>query len=293
MMESLVSQVRLTADFSMQPLAETLSKVKSGQLHVVLGMIHSQERAGFMYFSENVMGLQMSIFACISRSDIGDAASLENKVIASYKGYGFEAVIKKFLPSAKIIRADDTEGMLRLVASGEADAAVQELHSGEFILRDSFINGVSRKGSFDPPGLPVITGSEFGVSKKYPLLNSILNKAYYALPESEKIRVWRKWFADDTERLIKKKIQLTAEEQAWLDQNHTVRVRAADWPPYLIVKENEPPQGIAIEYLKLIEERTGLTFEYEMAKQSFAEFLESIKQRQGPDMTSLIVQTPG
>ena len=535
MMESLARQVRLTADFSMQPAAETMSKIKSGQLHVALGVVHSQERAGFMYFSENVMGLQMSIFARTSRSDIGDAASLENKVIASFKGYGFEPVIKKLLPSAKIIWANDTEGMLRLVASGEADAAVQELHSGEFILRDSFINGVARKGSFDHPSLPAITGSEFGVSKKFPLLNSILNKSYHALPESEKNRVWRKWFAADTERLIKKQIQLTSEEQAWLrehpeihfafsadyppalildedghlsgmlkdvidllnqrlgsnfgitvaeikavremvankevagqlaltagngarrglletnvlwetypviyapkdspmkinaledlkgkavstlkgsryaekilapyqdkidivrtdtiveafkllyegkvdymigltsqsyyltkmrfltlepvfvmtdrptkivmgvrddwpklveilnkglksitedewvtindkwlgtpdvirpqlsltleekawiDQNHKIRVRVADWPPYLIIKENDPPQGIAIEYLKLVEERTGLKFEYEMAKQSFAEFLESIKLHQGPDMTPLIAQSP-
>ena len=291
-MESLARQVRLTADFSMQPAAETMSKIKSGQLHVALGVVHSQERAGFMYFSENVMGLQMSIFARTSRSDIGDAASLENKVIASFKGYGFEPVIKKLLPSAKIIWANDTEGMLRLVASGEADAAVQELHSGEFILRDSFINGVARKGSFDHPSLPAIKGSEFGVSRKFPLLNSILNKSYHALPESEKNRVWRKWFADDTGRLIKKQIQLTSEEQAWIDQNHKIRVRVANWPPFLIIKENDPPQGIAIEYLKLVEERTGLKFEYEMAKQSFAEFLESIKLHQGPDMTPLIAQSP-
>ena len=292
MMESLVSQVRLTADFSMQPTAETLSEIESGQLHVVLGMIHSQERAGFMYFSENVMGLQMSIFARTSRSDISDAASLENKVIASIKGYGFEPVIKKFLPSTKIIRADDTEGMLRLVASGEADAAVQELYSGEFILRDSFINGVSRKGSFDPPGLPAIVGSEFAVSRKHSLLNSILNKSYSALPESEKNRIWRRWFASDAERAARKQIKLTPEEQTWLEQNHTVRVRTADWPPYLIITENEPPQGITIEYLKLIREGTGINFEYEVASQPFAEFLESMKQRQDIDMTPLIAKTP-
>ena len=113
-------------------------------------MIHSEERAGLMYFSENTMNLQMSIFARTSRSDISDAASLADKVIASFKGYGFEPVIKKLFPNATIIRADNTEGMLRLVASGEADAAIQELYSGEYILRNRFINGVNRKGSFAP-----------------------------------------------------------------------------------------------------------------------------------------------
>ena len=151
MMERLVDQIGLAADFSMQPSAETLSKVKNGELQTILGMIHSEERAGFMYFSENVMNMQMAVFAGTSRSDISDAASLENKIIASFKGYGFEPVIKKFFPDATIIQANDTAGMFRLVASGEADAAVQELYSGEYILRNSFINGVSRKGSFTPP----------------------------------------------------------------------------------------------------------------------------------------------
>jgi hypothetical protein len=40
---------------------------------------------------------------------------------------------------------------------------------------------------------------------------------------------------------------LTSEERAWFDKKHTVRVRVADWPPFLIVKDNEPPQGIVIE----------------------------------------------
>ncbi|MDX2448597.1 MAG: PAS domain S-box protein, partial [Desulfobacterales bacterium] len=57
-------------------------------------------------------------------------------------------------------------------------------------------------------------------------------------------------------------------------------------------KGNEPPSGIVIEYLKLIEERTGITFKNEMTDQPFVEFIESMKQRQGPDMTAVIVPTP-
>jgi signal transduction histidine kinase/CheY-like chemotaxis protein len=85
---------------------------------------------------------------------------------------------------------------------------------------------------------------------------------------------------------------LTSEERAWLDKQHTVGVRIVDWPPYLIVNDNESPQGIVIEYLRLIGERTGITFKNEVTDQPFAEFLESMKQRQGPDMTAVIVSTP-
>ena len=288
MLERLVSQVGIAADYSIKPIEENLSRVKSGELHTILGMIHSEERAGLMYFSENVMKMQMSIFARTSRSDISDAASLADKVIASIKGYGFEPVIKKFFPNATIIQADDTEGMLRLVASGEADAAVQELHSGEYILRDSFINGVSRKGPFSLPGLPLMTGSEFGVSKKYPLLNSILNKAYDVLPESEKNRVWRKWFASDTEQ--KKTIKLTSEEQTWLADNHTVRVRGTDQAPYMFFR-NGKAVGISADLIRIISEYTGINFHFVIPSPPFSADLQSLIQHTGPDLFGSLTPT--
>jgi hypothetical protein len=59
-----------------------------------------------------------------------------------------------------------------------------------------------------------------------------------------------------------------------------------DWPPYLIVNDNEPPQGGVIEYLKLIEGRTGIKFKYEVTDQPFAKFFESMKQRQVPEVAA-------
>ena len=53
-----------------------------------------------------------------------------------------------------------------------------------------------------------------------------------------------------------------------------------------------PLEGIAVEYLKLIEKRSGIKFSYEKSSTSFAEFLANMKRRQGPDMTSLIVSSP-
>jgi hypothetical protein len=35
-------------------------------------------------------------------------------------------------------------------------------------------------------------------------------------------------------------------------------VRAVDFPPYTILRENEPPEGITIEYVKEMSRRTGI-----------------------------------
>ena len=130
------------------------------------------------------------------------------------------------------------------------------------------------------------------VRNDWPELIPILNKAVAALQQNEIPRIINKWFGEWPEVSQVPEISLTPEEKAWLDQKHQVRVRVAEMPPYLIVKDNEPPQGIAIEYLRLIEQRTGITFEHDVTDQPFSEFLADARQRQGPDLTPLIVSTP-
>jgi hypothetical protein len=54
-------------------------------------------------------------------------------------------------------------------------------------------------------------------------------------------------------------------------------VRAVDFPPYTILRENEPPEGIRIEYLKEISRRTGIRFDNAVTDQPFAGFLNGMK----------------
>ena len=131
----------------------------------------------------------------------------------------------------------------------------------------------------------------YSVRKDWPELIQILNKGLRSITEQERTHILKKYLVSSPDE-EPRSLNLTSEEQAWLEQNHTVRVRAADWPPYLIIRENEPPQGIAIEYLKLIGKRSGITFDFEVTDQPFAEFLESMQQHQGPDMTAAIIPTP-
>ena len=128
-----------------------------------------------------------------------------------------------------------------------------------------------------------------GVRSDWPQLVSILNKGLQSISVEEIESIYRKWIIVPEQI---EAIELTADEQTWLAQKHTVRVRATNWPPYMIIKENGLPEGISVEYLKLISERSGIDFEYEVTNQPFADFLENMEQHQGPDLTSLIVSTP-
>lgn len=82
-------------------------------------------------------------------------------------------------------------------------------------------------------------------------------------------------------------VTLTPGERAWLKQNHTVRVRVGNFPPYIFLEEDEIT-GIVIDYLNLISQRSGVKFEFVSETRSWQEALKSLINLQSPDlMTSL------
>jgi ABC-type amino acid transport substrate-binding protein len=191
------------------------------------------------------------------------------------------------LPSAILKPYDSHEAMTQALLSREIDVIVAWMSYDHW-------RKVKMQGTIDN----ILFIEEYPIEmvtyvrNDWPELIPILNKVIIALQKDELPRLINKWFGQWPRLSSITRVPLTSEERAWLDQKHTVRVRIADWPPYLIVKDDQPPQGIVIEYLKLIENRTEIEFKYEVTDQPFAEFLESIKRGQGPDMTAVIVPTP-
>ena len=88
------------------------------------------------------------------------------------------------------------------------------------------------------------------------------------------------------------RLALTAEEQAWLDQGHTVRVRVAPFPPYVILDSDEP-DGMSVDYLKLIAERTGINLTFARDDRTYTDSIRAMANSQGPDLMPCLVEEPG
>ena len=129
-----------------------------------------------------------------------------------------------------------------------------------------------------------------GIRPDWPELSGIINKAIDAITDAQHTEIKKKWVALYTEGK-EDQISLDPEEQAWLAQGHTVRVRVANAEPYIFVS-NEKPQGIAVDLLNVIGRKTGIAFRFIMDSPSFAEDLKTIARHQGPDLISAIMRTP-
>ncbi|KAA6186667.1 transporter substrate-binding domain-containing protein [Thiohalocapsa marina] len=85
--------------------------------------------------------------------------------------------------------------------------------------------------------------------------------------------------------------QLTERERAWLDAGHRVRARVADYPPYML--KEQPPAGLALDYLSHIAERFGFEVEYVAADTPFSEaFADVAGERRMYDLLPTFTRTP-
>ena len=198
--------------------------------------------------------------------------------------YFSEKMVREYGEQASILRVNDAIQGMKSVSEGDADLYIGVSFNSYYITKYQLFDVVTKYIFRDFP-------DKFGMAVRpdWPELVPILNKGILSISQNDFDAIVAKWVHLPQQEIT---VELTPEEKVWLDQNHAVRVRAIDWPPYMIINENKPPQGITVEYLELIEERTGINFEYEVTKQPFAEFLKSMKEGQGPDMGAIIAPTP-
>jgi signal transduction histidine kinase/ABC-type amino acid transport substrate-binding protein len=127
------------------------------------------------------------------------------------------------------------------------------------------------------------------IRKDWPELIPILNKVLSSIRQNELPKIMDKWFIERPQNFVIPKIHLTEQEHTWLEKNHTIRVRVTDYPPFIIRNKDDESTGIAIDYMKLVAEKTGIEFEYYSSTRTFRQALNGLIKHQGPDIMPMLV----
>ena len=277
LVRALSAQVGLTPDFVwFDQLAEVLKQVEQENLEAAMSMVRTEERSRLFTFSAETMPLNMAIFARVDNGAIHDLVSLQGKRLASYTGYSLQKIMQEQIPGASFVMAEDAMNMLQLVVRGQADAAIQELHSGRYMLRNYYLNNLEVKSYAQFRGLDQLQGHSYLVRRDLPLLQSILDKAYLSLSEEDKQKIWKKWLgSSDLPRPL-----FTEEEQQWLTAHPTIPFtfdpdRApVEFTDEQCVDKQCRPQGISGDYLLHLEKILDVQF-----KPVFSESWNQARQR--------------
>ncbi|WP_458774555.1 PAS domain-containing sensor histidine kinase [Desulforhopalus sp. 52FAK] len=289
-LEAVLKKAGLQPDYTLEPFATVFADFKEKKTEISLDFFPTEERRQVLLFSKKMFDVYVGIFARKERTDLNSIEALKNARIASHPGYGLEPKLKRLLPDAEIVHAVDPQGMFNLVSSGKADAVVHGLEGGNFIVQKNMILNVMSHGNFLPKGESRLQAAEFVVRKDLPHLMSIIDKTYASIAEAEKQAIWDEWFGKNDSKLKTSSILYSDMERAWIAQNHTVRVRVADRPPFIFL-DKKRPAGLSVDLIDEVSKRTGIQFHYVLPPRSFKEDLNGLIQHVGPDLILTLTPT--
>lgn len=252
-------------------------KTKSGELNAILDITPKKEREDFFYFTKPYLQIPHVIVSKKEQKPFLSLSNLNGKIVALEENIGTIIDLQKNYPNITIKTFQNTTLALDAVSRGLADAYIGNRAVVSYKIKEELIDNL-KIDAIDSSRKPSIL--TLGVSKNYPLLFSILEKAMDEITILEWDDIKTKWEArvleDDKED--KQKIVLSNEEKEWLKQNPIIKYAGdPNYMPFESFDENGNYVGIVAEHLNLIEQNLGIKFQI-IKTNSWSETLEKAKE---------------
>jgi PAS domain S-box-containing protein len=268
----------------------SVENLKSGKADIHSGLASSPERAAWLSSAKKLYEVETALFYPVRSGKIRDITSFYGKTIAAVKGTKTEKFLSLNYPKIQIISCTNRLELLKVTQEGKTAGFVAFEMVGKSLINDQ---GVS--GEF------AVLDSVFEKENLYPSirkenieLSARIDKSFGQLSNAELAEIEARWIPEESQRFFRTNaaVEFSPSERAWLDQRHTVRVRVGDSPPYQMTRPE--PQGISIDYLKLIGKRFGINFIFvENTSLNWEMSLKDLAgERQWLDMVVAIKRTP-
>ena len=214
---------------------------KKGKLHILPAMYKNSSREKFTLFTKPYFKIKDYIFSRIDDNSINRVNDLENKKVAIIEGYAIEQKLKSRFPDIDLLKVKNKAQGIDAVLLNKADVYIDGFAIVMHTIKANFITGLK-------PVMPVDYHSNdlyIGISKKQPVLASIVDKALGCISTEEKNKILNKWLLNE---IFQKDItKYSPKERAWLEKNPSIRLAYMNyWPT------DDTGQNIHKEYVKLL-----------------------------------------
>ena len=236
-----------------------LGMLKKKELDVMLNIVKTEDREKYILYTEPY-AINPNVIVSRKDTKYQSIEELYGKSVTFPQGFFYDEVLSKNYPQIKRVPLEDTLASLKAVSFGNADAALGESAVLSYMIRKHLLSNLEISGEVDI-GNPDLVNLRIGVRKDWKLLQSILIKAMNQVSVEEMNQIRTKWLAKDA--MSKKfNISLSKEEKNWLKAHPRIRFGVDPaYPPFDYVGEDGAHQGIASDYIQLINERLGISME--------------------------------
>ena len=243
---------------------ELIQQFQTGKIDIMPAIYVNDQRRRYTLFTKSYYSQPSVMVVNKNSKDIRDFKSLKGKRLAVIDGFAITSTLETIIPNVKMVRVKNILEGLKAVSLGEADAFIDSIGTVSYTLENNYIpnlkviSKVNNDALVNPP-------LHIGVLKDNVLLHSILDKALASITRTEKQQLANRWFNLTAQVKNKKsasKINLSSEQQAWLNQQSNIRIGIMNaWPPMDYVDANNKPQGIGVKFIDALNARFGNRFE--------------------------------
>jgi signal transduction histidine kinase/CheY-like chemotaxis protein/HPt (histidine-containing phosphotransfer) domain-containing protein len=291
LMERVARRAGFTLRWREDGLEGVHAQLLAGSADLTINSIRTPQREGFLTFSERAYPVQLVIVARRGRWDLNSLSALAGRRVAHVAGDPLPELFASCGDDLTLVGRPDFVEALHAVADRLVDAAIVPRQVAVYLLERERLAELTVVAEIDPPEASPLEAHPFAVRSDLPLLVSILDKAYAALPRSELLALWSRWFGDDQSLTYLnpgRGLELTAAQRQWLGEQARLRILYPETPPYAMTR-NGRATGYSVERVRQATRVLGLDAEF--VGTSMGEALSALRDRRA-DAVLNVVQTP-
>ncbi len=254
-----------------------LNMLENNQLDLIINILKSEQREKrFLFSSKAFIDLEPAMVTRIESDDIFTFKELENKTLATIKGYHSYERVKKEYPKINLYTTNNTSEMIQAVSAKKADAAYSFKKVLEYRIHENLLTNLKVLKNLDDKTL----GLYIAFNKENAILKNIIAKAEKLITDEEKEELIKKWFYKFEEiEKTSKNYFFTEEEKIYLTKKKIISICVEpDYLPFEQVSKKGEYKGIIAEILENISKKTNIKFELKSSK-SFIDSLNLVKEK--------------
>ncbi|MEW8626574.1 MAG: transporter substrate-binding domain-containing protein [Candidatus Thiodiazotropha sp.] len=282
--ERLQTNMQITPGLSW---SEVVERAKRGEIDALPTVGKTKERSTYLNFTRPYMSFPVVFLTRKDLTPLSSFHDLAGARLAMVKDYYYVEEVQRNYPDIKPYFVESPLDALKALGAGKVDAAIANLAVADYLILEHSLSTIRIDAATE-------LGSSrlaYGVRKDWPELALILDKVIASISREEHKKIQERWIFNNQDRAIATtKVELSAEEKAWLLENPVVRVAGdISWPPFNFSKHGVI-QGLSIDYMDLLAKKIGLNVEY-IEGPTWDEFLGMMRDG-SLDVILDIVKTP-
>ena len=230
--------------------------IQDKKLDLIMGITPREFRKQLMDFSNPYLSVPHVI---VARKNAGvfyaNETSLDGKVIALEASFVNVSYFSKNYPTVNIKLYKDTLEALEAVSRGDADAYAGSRVVVLYLIEKQLLSNLKIHGDLSKPP----TELAIGIRKEAPMLTSIIQKTLDDIKPDGIREIVNKWIPLNQDWQDNEVLQLTSEEQQWLENHSGLSVGTMDgWPPFNYLDDNGEARGIGIDIIEAINKKLNI-----------------------------------